>query len=471
MRVIIGGAGRVGGELARALRAEDKDVVIVDNDIRSVKNTQNMDVLVLHGDVTQRAKLIESGIGDAQIFVATTDSDHKNLLACSIAKHAHNQLRKGKSELITICRVRDPVLVLEHESGDLSEWAGVDHIVDAIDSSIDRLMAGLKSPSLEHVIPFDHSAYVLELTVTQDAAVVAYNSLREAEERMEGGLPPIVGLKRSGEPGRVPNEGDRIMPKDKLALATAGESSFNRLLRLFGHEAIEFPEDPRVVIFGASLVGCRLAEAWLKSGASVTVVERDLNRANEIAGSWIGSDSKLEVIHGDHLDRQLLAEIEISEQDIAISALSDDHASIAAALLASDSGVSRTGLVLYEADLVNAVRRMGITFAVDWKRVAVDSILAKIHNELPGPYAVLGSIPDVVGICIPISERYKHSGKSLEKISLPDWCTLAFIQRMSPQGTWSTIRPSSQKVVEVGDRLTMFLPPDRVEELEKRFKV
>ena len=242
-------------------------------------------------------------------------------------------------------------------------------------------------------------------------------------------------------------------------------------MRLFGHEAIEFPDEPRVVIFGASLLGCSLAEAWLKVGASVSVVERDLNRANEIAGSDIGSDPNLEVIHGDHLDKQLLAEIEISEQDIAISALSDDHASIAVALLASDSGVSRTGLILYEADLVNVVRRMGITFAVDWKRVAVDSILAKIHNELPGPYAVLGSIPDVVGICVPISKRYKHSGKTLEKISLPDWCTLAFIQRMSPQGAWSTIRPSPQKVVEVGDRLTMFLPPDRVEELERRFKV
>ncbi len=52
------------------------------------------------------------------------------------------------------------------------------------------------------------------------------------------------------------------------------------------------------------------------------------------------------------------------------------------------------------ADLVNVVRRMGITFAVDRKRVAVDSILSKIHSELPGSYALLSSIPDVVGICL-----------------------------------------------------------------------
>ena len=37
MRVIIGGGGRVGTGLARALRSEDKDVVLVDNNARAVK--------------------------------------------------------------------------------------------------------------------------------------------------------------------------------------------------------------------------------------------------------------------------------------------------------------------------------------------------------------------------------------------------------------------------------------------------
>ena len=55
--------------------------------------------------------------------------------------------------------------------------------------------------------------------------------------------------------------------------------------------------------------------------------------------------------------------------DIAISALDNDHGSIAAALLAIDMGVERTGLILYDADLVSVVRRMGITFAVDRKRL------------------------------------------------------------------------------------------------------
>ena len=46
MRIIIGGGGRVGSGLARALRSEEKDVVLVDNDARAVKNAQGMDILV-----------------------------------------------------------------------------------------------------------------------------------------------------------------------------------------------------------------------------------------------------------------------------------------------------------------------------------------------------------------------------------------------------------------------------------------
>ncbi|RJU91570.1 MAG: NAD-dependent epimerase/dehydratase family protein, partial [Candidatus Poseidoniales archaeon] len=86
MLIIIGGAGRVGTDMAKALRAEDMDVVLVDSDSRAVKNAQNLDVLVIHGDLTTREKLFEAGIGEAAVFVAATNSDERNLLACSLAK-------------------------------------------------------------------------------------------------------------------------------------------------------------------------------------------------------------------------------------------------------------------------------------------------------------------------------------------------------------------------------------------------
>ena len=62
MRVIIGGAGRVGIALAKALANEKYDLVVVDNDSRAVANAQSLDCLVVNGNITNRETLMEAGI-------------------------------------------------------------------------------------------------------------------------------------------------------------------------------------------------------------------------------------------------------------------------------------------------------------------------------------------------------------------------------------------------------------------------
>ena len=210
------------------------------------------------------------------------------------------------------------------------------------------------------MIPFGHDAYIIEFNVTKNADRIVFKKLSEASKSIDGGLPLIVGVKRAGEKSVVPDGDFMLMPNDTIAVATTGLQSFNRILNIFGHEATDFPISPKVAIIGANRIGQMIAENWLSNGAEVTVIERDLQVANELSGAQIGSHPNLEVIHGDHLDRDILTEVGIPEHHIAIAALESDHDSIAAALLASDMGVSRTGLLLYDADLVRVTQRMGI---------------------------------------------------------------------------------------------------------------
>ena len=472
MRIIIGGAGRVGTDMARALRAEDMDVVLVDSDSRAVKNAQNLDVLVIHGDLTTREKLYEAGIGEAEVFVAATNSDERNLLACALAHHAHNEQSGPKAKpLLSICRVRNMNYVKEQDEGKLQEWAKVHHVVNPLEGAIRRLHSGLRSAAIEEVIPFGHDAFIIELDITSKATQVVFQSLRDASKTIEGGMPLIVGLKRENERSLVPDGDFMLMPNDRIAVATTGLSSFNRILSIFGHEATDFPTQPRVAVIGANKIGQRIADDWLKAGASVTVIERDLQVANTLSGTEIGSNPLLEVIHGDHLDRDILTEIGISEHHIAIAALEDDLASIAAALLASDMGVQRTGLLLYDADLVKVTQRMGITFAVDRKRVAVDNMLAQIHTKTAGGYAILSNIPNIIGVSMPVSADSKYAGKRILEASFPDWMRIAFIQRRNTNGTWESLRPSPDKTLLEDDRLIIFCSPEKVVDLEKRFKV
>ena len=470
MRVIIGGAGRVGISLAKALANEKYDLVVVDNDSRAVSNAQALDCLVIHGSITSRDTLLEAGILTAQVFVAATPSDEANLIACAIAEHAHRDV-KGKDKLTSICRLRDPSYIDEFRNGHLGEWANVNHVVNPLRGAIRRLNAGLRSTEIEEVIAFEHGAFVLEFDIGSTASSIVNRPLRDVKEDFVHGIPNIVGVKREGQRSFIPNDDSILEIGDRIAVAVVGLDKFNPALITFGHEVSYFPESPRVVIVGATSNGTKMAQDWLEHGATVTVLERNLHLANQLAGSKTGGHPNLDVIHGDHLDRSILEEISIDQFDVALSALDDDHANIAAVLLLSDLGVPHTGLMLNDADLVKVTQRMGISFAVDRHRVAVSNMLTHIHQSLSGHYALLTEIPNVVGITLGITEKAKFAGKTVAEAQFPDWLRPAFIKRMNLSGSWESIEPKPDELLLENDRMVVFCLKERVAEAQKRFKV
>ena len=137
--------------------------------------------------------------------------------------------------------------------------------------------------------------------------------------------------------------------------------------------------------------------------------------------------------------------------------------------MAQSLGVPRTGLILEDADLVSVVKGMGITFAVNKKRVCVDMILTKIHDVLSGSYGVLETIPGLVGIGLTIPSGDDRIGSSLEEIKMPSYCKVAFIQRLDPDGARVTLAANADRVMQGGDRLLCFLPPERVDDLKRKF--
>ena len=237
-----------------------------------------------------------------------------------------------------------------------------------------------------------------------------------------------------------------------------------------GNEEEEFPSNPRVLIFGANLLGTRLVSTYLNSGCRVTVIEEDLELANKLAGSDIGNHRLLDIINGEHRDIELLKDIDVESHNLALAALEDDHAGIAAVLLAQDMGVDRTGLILNDAKLVKVVHRMGITFAVARRKVALDAILTKIHSYLPGAYNMLETIPNVVGMSVPVTEGHKFVGKTLDECKIPKGCKVVFIQRTVNNKTM-TLSGESNKQLLANDRLIVFMPTEKVAIFEKSMGV
>jgi trk system potassium uptake protein TrkA len=99
---IIVGGGRVGYFLARALLENHIEVTIIESskDIYDLVTTQ-VDCPVILGDGSSAAVLELAGARRANVFVAVTNHDHDNLIACQIAKQQFGVPK-------TIARVKNP---------------------------------------------------------------------------------------------------------------------------------------------------------------------------------------------------------------------------------------------------------------------------------------------------------------------------------------------------------------------------
>lgn len=102
MYAIIIGCGRVGSRLAQLLSANKNNVVVVDKDVTKFEELgSSFDGSTIEGDGTDQDVLEKAGGAKADVFVATTEDDNTNLMACQIARQVFNVRN-------VIARVNDP---------------------------------------------------------------------------------------------------------------------------------------------------------------------------------------------------------------------------------------------------------------------------------------------------------------------------------------------------------------------------
>jgi trk system potassium uptake protein TrkA len=97
------GCGRVGAQLADMLDAEGHEVTVLDIDALSFKRlSSTFGGTALIGNGIDQEALKRAGIERADVFVAVTQGDNRNIMAAQIAKHIFNVPR-------VICRIYDPL--------------------------------------------------------------------------------------------------------------------------------------------------------------------------------------------------------------------------------------------------------------------------------------------------------------------------------------------------------------------------
>ena len=468
MRVIIAGAGEVGRGVATALRQERRSVALIDPNPTAINESQSLDCLLVTGSALSRDSLLRAGISDAEIIVLATNDDETNLLGCAFAKRVFSEQvgDRAASGLTTIARIQNPaILDYSRGAGPLESWSRADHIVCASDEIVQQLAAGLLAPSIDEILPLGDTSWIAVAEVMPESPLIGSKTGYVGEIFV--GIPSIYALRVEGEKGRLTTGSEIIQEGQILVFVSRSTDQFPQITRAVGRKDDEFPSNAQVAIFGASQFGSKLANHYLSRGFNVVVIEPDLDAANELVGSAVGNSKRLDVIHGDPQDEELLRELGIDHHDIAVAALDDDNMNIAISMRAKDKGVPRTGLLLKDRALVEAVQRIGLTRPVSRRLVTVTSILKSIHMNVPGTYQVIPPIPAIISISGEVHSEHSFAGKSVKDTEKRLGARVVMVERLDETGSTTVLNPHTIDSIEVGDRIYLFLARDNLKKVEK----
>ncbi|HEX2924057.1 MAG TPA: TrkA family potassium uptake protein [Chloroflexota bacterium] len=91
MKIIVMGCGRVGSRLANVLDSEGHEVVVVDRNQQSFRRLkEDFGGRTVLGTGIDEDVLVRAGVEGADVFVATTEGDNRNLMSAQIAQKVFN---------------------------------------------------------------------------------------------------------------------------------------------------------------------------------------------------------------------------------------------------------------------------------------------------------------------------------------------------------------------------------------------
>ncbi len=362
MKIIIVGAGEVGFHIAQRLSRENQDVVLIDKDPeKSNRINDELDVQALIGSGTSPEMLKRSGISDAEMLVAATDSDEVNLIACMLARHLSPHLLK-------VARLRNPEYLARKDLL-ARETLGIDHVINPEAAMVDTIRNLMWVPGASDVIDFvDGRVKLIGVTIQPDSPF-AGKSLASFHG-MEGKL--LVGAIVRGNDVLIPHGEDTIQADD-LVYVVARADELQKIFRFFG---IKEEGLKRVIIVGGGQTGTALAEALDGTRISTRLIDRDPARCEELSQSL----EKVIVINGDGTDRDLLLEENVTGADFLMALTGDEESNVLISLLAKGLGARKTVTRINKLSYIPIVSSIGIDTVVSSRLSAIRAILQHIRR-------------------------------------------------------------------------------------------
>lgn len=451
MTVVIVGAGKLGYTLAKLLSDEQVDVFVVDknkNQLTAV--AENLDVKTINKNGANPMIMDDPDINRAEIFIAVTNSDEVNIVACILAKKYGIKY--------AIARIRD-MQFMDSKKDYIKENFGIDLTVNPEVIAADEIYRILTVPAALNVDDFADGKVRLFEGKIQNKNSLANIPLKDL--KLPEGV--LAGLIYRDQKMIIPHGNDFFQIHDD-AYFIGFPKSIKKLSENFVQQDSRRLE--KVLIIGAGRIAKTLAIHLKNAGVSIKVIEKNYERCMEMA-NLLDNDSI--VIHGDGTNVDLLTEEGVAAADVIVCLTDDDILNLMIALLAKKLGVPKSVVRVYRTEYLDLIEKSGVDVAISARLLSASKILAFVRRGGVSRVSILeGAKAEAVEVIV--QEGAKVANKKLMEVQLPKSCLVCAFVRKNEASI-----PNGHTVLLPGDKVILFCLRGAAKEVvgwftkEKRF--
>ncbi len=452
MKIIILGAGQVGGTLAENLVGEQNEITLVDTDaVRLHELQEKMDLQVVFGNGCHPDILAKAGAEDADMLIAVTSDDATNMVACQVSYSIYNTN-------IKIARIRSEQIIKFQDKLFRPEDIPVDHIIapeQLVTQDIARL---IDYPGALQVKEFADGKVSLVGIKAYYGGLLVGHALSTLRDHIPNIDTRVAAIYRKDKPIRP--LGTTIIEADDEVFFIAATRHIRAIMSEL--QKLE-PAYKRIMIAGGGHIGAGLARI-LEKNHQVKIIERDPKRAEFLDKELSNSL----VFVGDSSDAELLKEEHIEQMDVFLAVTNDDEANIMSAMLAKKYKARKT-IALIQRNAYLDLVGTNIDIAVSPQQATISALLSHVRKGgIVNAYSLRrGAAEAVETIARGDEQSSKVIGRKIKDIKLPPGATIGAIVRDD-----EVLIAHSSTVIQSNDHVVLFLVDKKyIHKIEKIFAV
>lgn len=445
MKIIIYGANETGSIIATEF-FEDHDIIVIDPDAKSLEKFNNLDLTVICADASNINILREADIKNCDVFIACTNVDEGNIVACLMAKQL--------SSATTVCFVskkecRDSLRAIREEHN--KNYAlYIDNVIWPERLLTHEILRIITVPDAVDVEYFSNGrAKLLEYRIKENSTL-KNKKLKDCSFNDET---LVVGIVREEELF-IPNGDSEFMAGDKAIFMGTPDALDNTAGQFF----IEENNLRDVAIIGGGSVGYELAKSLESTKLRIKIIENNYKRCEFLSQNL----KKTLVLNGDGTNLELLEQEDIGNSDVAVCVTNNDEKNLLCSLLVKQLGVKRAITRVGQIATATLFEKVGVDVAISPREASVNEIKNRIIESHAG---ILATVERGLAEILELKIREDFESTALMNLKLPSRAVIAIIERAG-----KVIIPKGQTLIKSGDNLLIFTKSQDVAAIKGFFR-